>query len=394
MPKKIIKEKSIDETQVEELDDTPEKGGGEKKSAKDKVSIKENPTNTSITKVKLPPVLFEKTQTHIHQLSQIVGCPVLAYFKPPNGNIWSQDLYAIMECLKVIGKVDKLAVYIRSDGGSPMVSLRIIHLLRSFVKKLVLLAPSECASAATMLALGCDEIYMGPLSSLSPVDSSLTHALSPLDKLNNKVSVSLDELSRVVRLWNEAGSDKIESRKKSLNKDENNNSDQENPYKYLYQFIHPLVFGAVDRYSSLSIRICREILSYHIDDENKINEITRQLNYDYPAHGYPITLREARRMGLPVKEISQDGLTILNELQLLYSEMTEEKITDYDRSSYHDNTIYSLVEAENLQIKYEHNYDKFYLEGEKRYITINDQSGWHKTILDKKGKPKTERVFF
>jgi ClpP class serine protease len=164
-----------------------------------KVQTKLSKTKEKVTeekkveiKIKKAPIFLEKTQAHLNELSKEFDCPVLVYFKPPSGNIWSQDLYAIMQCLKVVGKTKKLAVYIRSDGGNGMVSLRIIHLLRSFTEELILLAPSECASAATMLALGCEEIHMGPLSSLSPVDSSLTHALSPVDNLNKKVSISLE----------------------------------------------------------------------------------------------------------------------------------------------------------------------------------------------------------
>lgn len=343
--------------------------------------------------LKIPPNLYKKTQKQLKQLEKLLGCPVLSYFKPPNGNIWSQDLYAIMQCLKAIGKTDKLAVFIRSDGGSGMVSLRVIHLLRSYVKKLILLAPAECASAATMLALGCDEIQMGPLSSLSPVDSSLIHQLSPLDKMNNKVSVSLDELWRVVRLWKDADAQPIVEGDEKMEQT-TMNLERENPYKYLYQYVHPLVFGAVDRYSSLSVRICKEILSYHINDDQKIEEITQRLNHDYPAHGYPITVREAKKMGLPVKDLSDEVMTLLNELQLTYSELTEEKITDYDRTSYHDNTIYSVVETDNQQITYQHNFDKFYLENEKRYVTFNDQSGWKRSYFDTKGKLKSERMFF
>ena len=63
----------------------------------------------------------------------------------------------------------------------------------------------------------------------------------------------MDELSRVVKLWKN-----------------NERPNDENPYKELYKYIHPLVFGAVDRASSLSLKICREILRYHFEDEQKI----------------------------------------------------------------------------------------------------------------------------
>lgn len=368
----------------------------EKTITKNKIAAEDKLFGKTKQVVKKPPVLFKQTQDHLEQLSQIIGCPVLSYFKPPSGNIWSQDLYALMQGLKTIGKVDKLAVYLRSDGGSGMVSLRIIHLLRSFVKELILLAPSECASAATMLALGCDEIHMGPLSSLSPVDSSMVHQLSPMDKVGNKVSISFDELSRVVKLWNkeDTNNDKLLDILES-NKTQNVYSNLDNPYKHLYNHIHPLVFGAVDRHSSLSARICREVLSYHITDQDTIQHITDKLNHDYPAHGYPITQKEAISIGLPIRSLSDQALQILNELQLLYGEMAEDQITDFDSISYHDNTVYSIIETVGMQIIYQHNYDKFYRENEKRYIILNDKSGWSKNVFDmtKSGKIVTSRVF-
>ena len=53
-------------------------------------------------------------------------------------------------------KVERLSLFVKSDGGSGQVSLRMVNLLRQFTKRLTVLAPLECASAATMLALGAD----------------------------------------------------------------------------------------------------------------------------------------------------------------------------------------------------------------------------------------------
>ena len=103
---------------------------------------------------------------------------------------------------------------------------------------------------ATMMAIGANQIHMGPMAYLSAVDTSLTHDLSPLDRDNDRVSVSLNELTRVVKLWR------------------NNTEDKDsNPYKSLFEHVHPLVIGAVDRAESLSIMLCEELLSYHITDK-------------------------------------------------------------------------------------------------------------------------------
>jgi len=381
---------------------------------------------------KIPPVVFIDTQRELAKIQEILGCPVLSYFKPSGTSIWSRDLYAIWECLKHIGKVEKLAIYVRSDGGSGMISLRIIHLLRNYVKELIILAPSECASAATMLALGCDEIHLGPLSSLSAVDSSLIHPLSPVDAQDNPVSVSQDELWRVLRLWKDyyqgdesvhysqkigeelnlkkfdkgftpnpnpeiklgykSDKNKVSPTDKHIDFEPDKETGMENPYKYLYQYVHPLVFGAIDRSRSLSVQLCHEILEYHISDPAKIQEISDKLNYTYPAHGYPITMREAKKIGLNVKAISDEIQVNLNNLQLLYGELTDEMISDYDNNSYHNQSIYSVIETTGVQIVYQNNFDKFYRENEKRYITLNDLSGWHKTTKTKLkvGKKETE----
>ncbi len=101
-----------------------------------------------------------------------------------------------------------------------------------------------------MVALGANEIHMGPTSYLTAVDTSLKHQLSPVDSRNEIVSVSQDEVSRILRLWKEQ-------------------QGKDNPYPEVYRYLHPLVIGALDRSSSLSIRICQELLSYHLGNSKR-----------------------------------------------------------------------------------------------------------------------------
>ncbi len=193
-----------------------------------------------------------------------------------------------------------------------------------------MIAPLNCASAATMLALGADTIQMGPLSYLTAVDTSLEHDLSPLDHTNQLVPVSNDEVDRVIRLWK----DTVGRR-----------GDGVNPYQELYKYLHPLVIGALDRASSLSLMLCREILGYHMKDARKAERIATAPELLLPAHQYPITSREARRLGLKVQDIPSDLDALLQELNLLYSEMGQRAITDYDEENHHDNEITNILEG-------------------------------------------------
>ncbi len=321
----------------------------------------ENPADLVELVISNPPILFHKTQKLIDKIEREVGATFLTYWTSVNGSVSTDDATAVHEILQSLGEQKHIVLFIKSDGGSGMEALRIVHVLRHYAPRITVLVPLDCASAATMIALGADEIQMGPLAYLTAVDTSLTHSLSPVDNYNSLVSVSQDELLRTVALWR---------------KEANANSD--NPYKALFEHIHPLVIGAVDRSISLSIKICTEILSYHMDDQKRAEEISLRLNNDYPAHEYPITLREAKRIGLNVKQLPPQVNQLLLELNKTYSEMGQRARTYLDKHHVRDNEITNVMEGRNLQVYYQNGIDRHYRTEERRWVRTNDESYWRK----------------
>ncbi len=317
-------------------------------------------------KVKNPPLLFERTQALLERIQRKVDGTFLSYWTSTSGSVCDNDVSALHALLEARGRQERIALLVKSDGGSGMAALRLVHLLRRYARRLTVIAPLNCASAATMLALGADTIQMGPLSYLTAVDTSLEHDLSPLDHTNQLVPVSNDEVDRVIRLWK----DTVGRR-----------GDGVNPYQELYKYLHPLVIGALDRASSLSLMLCREILGYHLKDARKADRIARRLNSSYPAHQYPITSREARRLGLRVQDIPSDLDALLQELNLLYSEMGQRAITDYDEENHHDNEITNILEGRGAQVFYQLEKDWHYRKEERRWVSMNDVSSWFRCRL-------------
>ncbi len=311
--------------------------------------------------IKNPPILFGRTQAVIQQIETELGAPLITYWNSTQGSICTNDVIGLYALLKNLGKTPRLYLFIKSNGGFGEASLRMVHLLRQFTEELVVLVPLECESAATMLALGADKILMGPMAQLSAVDTSLTHDLSPLDRDNNRVKVSQDELGRVVRLWQEQAG-----------------TDHANPYQTLYGHVHPLVIGAVDRASALSTRLCIDILSYHLTDEAKAADISNTLNAAYPSHSYPITIREAARIGLNVAPLDEVLNRHLLELNALYSEMGQAASTDFDQANSHDASILNILESKDLQIFFQNDKDWHYRAEERRWVTLNNNSTWRK----------------
>jgi len=313
--------------------------------------------------VKKPPLLFEKTQTIVQKIEQQLGYPFLVYWTSSSGSVCDNDVLALYDVLRTLGQGNKVGIFIKSDGGDVEAALRIVNLIREYYSNIIALVPLECASAATMIALGADEISMGALAHLTAIDSSLTHDLSPLDRDNRRVSVSQDELARIIKVWG------------------NNAKDHHgNPYEEIFKHIHPLVVGAIDRSSSLSIKICKEILSYHIKDEAAAEQISWHLNSSYPSHSYPITAKEAARIGLRISKLDNEINDLLLELNQLYSEMAQRAVTDYDEFNHHDNEILNILESSYIQIYYQNDKDWHYIKEERRWRTLNDESSWRKTM--------------
>jgi hypothetical protein len=324
-------------------------------------------------KVKQPPVLFSKTQAAITKLSALLGGPVVSYWNNARGSVCHNDVIALYELLGKLGNHDTLYLFIKSGGGNGQASLRLVSLLRQHCKRLIALVPLECASAATMIALGSNEIQMGPMAYLTAVDTSLNHALSPVDRDNDRVSVSLDELTRVIRLWR---SEQPQS--------------AQNPYQALFEYVHPLVIGAVDRAESLSIMLCKELLAHHIPDAAVAERIANDLNSKYPSHSYPVLLDEAKKLGLSASQMSAEANALLLELNERYSEMGQKATTDFDEIRSHSNEILNIWEAPGVQVFFQQDKDWFYRAEERRWITLNDNSGWRR-IERIGGKTKSSR---
>jgi hypothetical protein len=323
--------------------------------------------------LKIPPVLFSKTQKIVREIESRTERPFMAYWNSSSGSVCQNDVVGFYEILQKVGKQDNLALFIKSDGGEGEASLRIVNLVRQYCQHLVACVPLDCASAATMLALGADEIQMGPLAYLTAVDTSITHDLSPVDKDNDLVSVSQDELNRIVTMWRTQSS-------------RDGGDGDPNPYVSLYAHIHPLVLGAVDRASSLSVRLCIDIMRFHMAEEQDARRISETLNREYPSHSYPIILSEAQRLGLKATSLDLGLNDLLLELNELYSEMGQKAVTDYDERNYHNNNILNILECADMQIYYQVDKDWHYRLEERTWVSMNDDSSWRK-IEKVDGKP-------
>lgn len=118
---------------------------------------------------------------------------IIAYITGDRANASAQihddALETLYSHLEVIGETETLDVFLYSRGGDVMAPYRIVRLCREFCKKLGVLIPYRAHSAATQLSLGADEIVMGRMGELTPIDPQTTN---PFNQLRLRTAVKVE----------------------------------------------------------------------------------------------------------------------------------------------------------------------------------------------------------
>lgn len=166
------------------------------------------------------------------------------------------------------------------------IRLQLIVLLAfcvSDLKKLTCSYHTLLISAATLIALGADEIIMHPFSNLGPVDPQLIH------KRQNQENIhfgSEDLRNYIEFLKNDVGlSDQAQMLK---------------AFELVAKEIGAIPIGVAKRSAQLALSMGEKLLALHMKDPNKARTIAETLNKSYYHHGYPLGRTEAREIGLSV----------------------------------------------------------------------------------------------
>lgn len=117
------------------------------------------------------------------------------------------DIKHLLQLRREIGDrtFAELDLVIHSGGGSIHIAYQMIELLRAHTKKLYACVPLYAKSAATLLCLGTDSIFVDSLAELGPLDPQiyeerrggkreLTSALNPFKTLEQLQRFSLETL--------------------------------------------------------------------------------------------------------------------------------------------------------------------------------------------------------
>jgi serine dehydrogenase proteinase len=244
----------------------------------------------------------------IEEIEEIRQSKVICYLtslRPNGGAQMSQDSVRVFfEHLLLLPErpVKKIDIFLCSNGGDSVVPWRLISLLREYADQIGMLIPFRAYSAATMLALGADEIVMHPFAEMGPIDPTVSNEFNPVDPTTmQRVGISVEDVKAYISFVKETVGIRHED-------------ELVKPLEILAQKVHPLALGNVERFIAQSRMITRKILLTHMTEEkskHEIDETIETLASKLYFHGHPINRKEARvELGLKVLENVPPNLEI------------------------------------------------------------------------------------
>ncbi len=201
---------------------------------------------------------------------------------------------------------NELDLVINSGGGSIHAAYQVVELLRLHAKRIHACVPLYAKSAATLLCLGAEQIFVDELAQLGPLDTQIyeekrsgkgefTSALNPFKTLEQLQKFSLETLDMAVKMiLMRSGMGLDECLKHGIDFVRGTTGPlftQLDPEK-LGEYSRALAVG-----SEYGERLLRRFTSW---DDNKRAEILEKLVHGYPSHEYIIDYHELKEMGFDV----------------------------------------------------------------------------------------------
>lgn len=258
----------------------------------------------------------------IQQIEKARGSRVITYVTsdrpgPVNARVAMDIIPVMSRQLREIGKTKNIDLFLYSTGGDTMVPWRLVSMIREYCDKFSVIISYKAHSAATMIALGADEIVMSDLSELSPIDPSTANVFNPQDAQNpqNKIPISVEDVMAYFDLAkNKFGIKNDEELSRVFIK-----FVESNPQ------IHPLALGNVNRIHNLIRILAKRLLKSHKAPikEEEIEKLVDYFTEKLYSHQYFIGRKEAKE-DLGLKTVQYADNVLSKTMTDLYEEYKKE----------------------------------------------------------------------
>jgi hypothetical protein len=188
----------------------------------------------------------------------------------------------------VPGDSKTVDVLVHSVGGDALTAWKLMSILRERFDNVSVLVPFMAFSAATLFALGADEIVMHPHASLGPIDPQITipqPSGGARQFAYEDVGAFLRFLQSDVKVTEQVYLSPVVEK--------------------LFSVVDPVHVGAAKRASELSSSVGERLLLMHMsssEEKPKARQIAENLNKSFFAHGDAVSRSRAKQLQLRIAE--------------------------------------------------------------------------------------------
>lgn len=238
-----------------------------------------------------------KRQELIKKIEDITKRKLIVYtanFGNPASSIRQEDIPIMEDLLRTVSASgnQNVDLMLHSPGGELNPTEKMLLMIRNHFKNFRVIVPNSAKSAATMLALGSDEIVMGHLSEIGPIDPQILKSM-PNGRFMYISAYALTNSMDII--------------KRKIKKKE--------PYELFMPIlsnIEPEMLDYCEKIISESKDIVKKWLTSYMlkGSQKKAEKIVEALSSTkiFKTHGKLISAEDAKKLGLKIRILSDDEI--------------------------------------------------------------------------------------
>ena len=220
----------------------------------------------------------------------------------------------IYEHLKVFGRIEKIDLFLFTNGGDTLAGFGIVNKIREFCSQFGVLVPFKALSCGTLICLGADEIIMNEMGTLSPIDPTVGSEYNSVGRpgtpqAGQLLPLSVEDVAAFLNFARSAA---------QIN-------NLENVFLKLASEVNPIALGRAFRTREQIIMLGKKLLSTHRKklDSSEIDRIVNYLSRELGSHDYEISRTEAKDKLPKVADASDTISEFMWELYRTYRELMD-----------------------------------------------------------------------
>ena len=208
-------------------------------------------------------------------------------------------VYKLNHVLRKMGHVEKLDVVLESGGGSIDSAYKVLKLLKMYAEKVTVIVPFHAKSAASLIAIGADELVMCKSGELGPVDPQVRDPQSghfiPAHSIKESIEFIESTKDIAVKL---SFADKI-----------------------------PVLLIGAYRESGIS---SKQYLDHILDNGPNKDKVTKAFTEQFLSHGFPMDRDFLAKTGINVTHPPEEIECVMYDLHEKFMDVVFSKMGDRD----------------------------------------------------------------